>query len=196
MLQAVDAWHASQPDSLGPDEAALRQAPLQHITGGDIAKRTTGNVTRAAVGHQRRHVFIDGYAAVAQLQRLQGQRAVVAVTADQVATRNFDLTTGIYKLEQFKVKGEREGDASALTAARNAENLKNVAATDSFGNLPNMNAGEVALRTDRAGESAARRTAFLTKNSDALAQEMLAQKVSMRPHAVHQYLRQRFSQEK
>ena len=77
---------------------------------------------------------------------LDSQRAVVAVSADQPATRNFDLTTGIYKLEQFKVKGEREGDASALTAARNAENLKNVAATDSFGNLPNMNAGEVAIR--------------------------------------------------
>jgi hypothetical protein len=40
--------------------------------------------------------------------------------------------------------GEREGDASALTAARNAENLKNVAATDSFGNLPTMNAGEIS----------------------------------------------------
>ena len=77
---------------------------------------------------------------------LDSQRAVVAVTADQIATRNFDLTTGIYKLEQFKVKGEREGDASAITAARNADNLKNVAATDSFGNLPNMNAGEVAIR--------------------------------------------------
>ena len=40
----------------------------------------------------------------------------------------------------------REGGAAAITAARNAENLKNVAATDSFGNLPNMNAGEVAIR--------------------------------------------------
>ena len=45
------------------------------------------------------------------------------------------------------------------------------------------------------GESAARRTAFLTQNRDVLVQEMLAQKVSMRPHAVQQYLRQRFSQE-
>ena len=73
-------------------------------------------------------------------------RATVAVTADQSATRNFDLTTGIYKLEAFKVAGEREGNAAAITAARNAENLKNVAATDSFGNLPNMNASEVAIR--------------------------------------------------
>jgi hypothetical protein len=45
------------------------------------------------------------------------------------------------------------------------------------------------------GESAALRTAFLSQNKDALVQEMIAQKVSMRPHAVHQYLRQRFDQE-
>jgi hypothetical protein len=35
----------------------------------------------------------------------------------------------------------------------------------------------------------------LSQNRDALVQEMIAQKVSMRPHAVHQYLRQRFYQE-
>jgi len=77
---------------------------------------------------------------------LDSARASLSVTADQNASRNFDLSTGIYKLDAFKVTGEREGDASAITAARNAENLKNVAATDSFGNLPNMNAGEVAIR--------------------------------------------------
>jgi len=76
---------------------------------------------------------------------LDTQRAVVAVTSDQTATRNFDLTTGIYKLDAFKVTGEREGDAAAITAARNADNLKNVVATDSFGNLPNMNASELAV---------------------------------------------------
>ena len=41
---------------------------------------------------------------------------------------------------------EREGGAAAITAVRNAENVKNVAATDQFGNLPNMNAGEIAIR--------------------------------------------------
>ncbi|MCK7512437.1 MAG: hypothetical protein MZV70_55960 [Desulfobacterales bacterium] len=45
------------------------------------------------------------------------------------------------------------------------------------------------------GENAALRTAFLSQNRDALVQEMIAQKVSMRPHAVQQYLRQRFNQE-
>ncbi|MSU50471.1 MAG: TonB-dependent receptor [Opitutus sp.] len=70
----------------------------------------------------------------------------VTVTAGRTTTRNFDLTTGIYKLDAFKVTGEREGGAAAITAQRNADNVRNVVATDSFGNLPNLNAGEVAIR--------------------------------------------------
>ena len=52
----------------------------------------------------------------------------------------------IYTLEAFKVTGEREGDALAITAQRNADNVKNIVAMDSFGNLPNMSAGEVVMR--------------------------------------------------
>ncbi len=77
---------------------------------------------------------------------LDSMRRQVNVAAGQRATQDFDLTTAIYKMDQFKVVGEREGDALAITTQRNAENLKNIAATDSFGNLPNMNAGEVAIR--------------------------------------------------
>ena len=73
-------------------------------------------------------------------------RAEVSVTAGQRATRDFDLTTGIYRLQEFKVTGEREGGAAAITAERNSDNVKNVIAMDSFGNLPNLNAGEVAMR--------------------------------------------------
>jgi len=60
---------------------------------------------------------------------------------------------------------------------------------------------KVALTASRSqnlqayGETAALRTVFLSKNRDALAQEMVAQKVSMRPQAVQQYLRQRFNLE-
>ncbi len=77
---------------------------------------------------------------------LDSVRRQTGVAAGQRMTQDFDLTTGIYKMQQFKVVGEREGDASAITAQRNSENLKNIAAMDSFGNLPNMNAGEVAIR--------------------------------------------------
>src|SRR3954468_2700410 len=77
---------------------------------------------------------------------LDSMRQQVTVTDGGRAERNFDLTSGIYKLEAFKVTGEREGDASALTQQRNSENLKNVVAMDSFGNLPNMSVGEVVMR--------------------------------------------------
>ncbi|MFM8620215.1 MAG: TonB-dependent receptor, partial [Opitutaceae bacterium] len=73
-------------------------------------------------------------------------RATVSVGAGQRTTRDFDLTTGIYKLEAFKVTGEREGGAAAITAQRNAPNTLNVVAMDSFGHLPNMSAGEVLMR--------------------------------------------------
>lgn len=77
---------------------------------------------------------------------LDAVRLPIAMAAGQRATRDFDLTTGIYRLEQFKVTGEREGAAAAITAQRNAGNVKNVVAMDSFGNLPNMSSGEVAIR--------------------------------------------------
>ena len=73
-------------------------------------------------------------------------RSSVTVTAGQRVVRDFELTSGIYTLDAFKVTGEREGDALAITAQRNALNVKNIVAMDSFGNLPNMSAGEVVMR--------------------------------------------------
>ncbi|MDO8545007.1 MAG: TonB-dependent receptor [Opitutaceae bacterium] len=77
---------------------------------------------------------------------LDPTRAQLAIAAGQRTVRDFELTTGIYRLDAFKVTGEREGDALAITAQRNADNVKNIVATDSFGNLPNMSAGEVVMR--------------------------------------------------
>ncbi len=76
---------------------------------------------------------------------LDTTRATVAVSAAGSATRNFDLTAAIYQLEAFKVASEREGGAAAITAQRNAPNAKNVVAMDSYGNLPNMSASELAI---------------------------------------------------
>ncbi|MCX6955340.1 MAG: carboxypeptidase regulatory-like domain-containing protein, partial [Verrucomicrobia bacterium] len=83
---------------------------------------------------------------VASYTGLDPVRTTVVVGAGQRAVRDFDLTTAIYTLQEFKVTGEREGGAAAITAQRNADNVKNVVAMDSFGNLPNMSAGELAIR--------------------------------------------------
>jgi TonB-dependent receptor len=73
-------------------------------------------------------------------------RTPVNVTAGQRTVRDFDLTSGIYKLEAFTVTGEREGNAAMITEKRNADNVKDIIAMDSFGYLPNMSAGEVVMR--------------------------------------------------
>lgn len=82
---------------------------------------------------------------VASYTGLDPQRQTVTTRAGERAVRNFDLTTAIYQLDAFKVTGEREGGAAAITAQRNAGNVKNVVAMDAFGTLPNMSASEVAL---------------------------------------------------
>ncbi|PAW63199.1 MAG: hypothetical protein B9S34_14790, partial [Opitutia bacterium Tous-C1TDCM] len=141
---------------------ALAQPAGPASLSGNVANLATGNLLegarieipalgRAVLSDSTgRYVLPDlpagSHEIVVTYAGLDPQRAVITVAADAVAARNFDLTTGIYKLDAFKVTGEREGAAAALTAQRNADNLKNVVATDSFGNLPNLNAAEVAIR--------------------------------------------------
>ena len=86
------------------------------------------------------------YEIVVSYLGLDPARAEVNVSAGQRATRDFEMTSGIYKLEAFKVTGEREGTAAMITEKRNADNVKDVIAMDSFGYLPNMSAGEVVMR--------------------------------------------------
>jgi len=73
-------------------------------------------------------------------------RSEITLRVGERAIRNFELTSGIYRLQEFRVTGEREGGAAAITAQRNAANLANVIAMDSYGNLPNMSIGEVVMR--------------------------------------------------
>jgi len=90
-------------------------------------------------------VPVGTHEVVATYLGLDTQKFTVNVTAGQRVVRNFDLTTGVYQLQAFTVTGEREGNAAALTAQRNATNKKDVVALDAYGNLPNMNASELAV---------------------------------------------------
>jgi TonB-dependent receptor len=83
---------------------------------------------------------------VASYTGLDPTTTTITVSPGQRTILNFDLTTAIYKLDEFRVTGDREGAAAAITAQRNAGNVKNIVAMDTFGRLPNMNPGEVAIR--------------------------------------------------
>jgi TonB-dependent receptor len=77
---------------------------------------------------------------------LDPMKARVAIAPGQRAVRDFELTSAVYKLDAFKVTGEREGNAAMITEKKNADNVKDIIAMDSFGYLPNMSAGEVVMR--------------------------------------------------
>jgi hypothetical protein len=149
----VDAQTAAPPSVTAADAASLS---------GTVSNSATGNLLEGSrvelpalarstlTDNTGRYVFAGlpagSHMIVATYLGLDAVRADVTLTAGQRAVRNFDLTAGIYQMAQFKVTGEREGYAAALTEKRNATNVKDVVAMDQFGNLPNLGTGEVVMR--------------------------------------------------
>ena len=74
---------------------------------------------------------------------LDSQQIMVRVLPGQVNTHDVALSSGIYTMDALVVADVREGNALAITQQRNAPNVKNVAATDAFGNIADGNAAEM-----------------------------------------------------
>jgi iron complex outermembrane receptor protein len=139
----------------------LRAAEAGAISG-NVSNLATGNMLegvrveipslglRTLTDGTGRYVFTNVPAGtheiVASYIGLDAARTSVTVGPGGRPVQNFELTSGIYKLETFKVTGEREGNAAMITEKKNADNVKDVIAMDSFGYLPNMSAGEVVMR--------------------------------------------------
>jgi iron complex outermembrane recepter protein len=73
---------------------------------------------------------------------LESETFTVDVPRGARLTRNVAMNAGIYKLDAYTVSGPREGSASAITRQREAPNVKNVVASDSFGNVADGNIGD------------------------------------------------------
>ncbi len=74
--------------------------------------------------------------------------ARVPVTVVAGATRDVlvELSSKIYQLDAYRVSELREGEAAAVARQRAAENIKQVIATDTFGNVADANVGNLLLR--------------------------------------------------
>src|SRR5687768_11142182 len=73
---------------------------------------------------------------------LEPQTVTVDVKPGARTVQNIDMSSGVYKLDPFTVSGPREGSAYAITRQREAPNVKNVVASDSFGNIADGNIGD------------------------------------------------------
>lgn len=73
---------------------------------------------------------------------LDPMRVAVDVKSGARTVSHIEMTSRAYRLEAFTVAGEREGSAQAITRQREAPNVKNVVASDSFGNIADGNIGD------------------------------------------------------
>jgi len=134
--------------SAGTVTGAVSNAVTRNLLEGarvEIPKLGVSALTDATGQYRLAGVPAGTHEVVASYIGLDPLRASVIVETGRPATRNFDLSSGVYQLDTFKVTGEREGNALALTAQKNAPNVKNIVAIDAYGNLPNMNASELAI---------------------------------------------------
>jgi iron complex outermembrane receptor protein len=64
----------------------------------------------------------------------------------EVTRRDVDLSSAVYMMSQLTVAGEREGNAAAIVAQRNAVNVQNVVTADAFGSMAKGNVGNFLRR--------------------------------------------------
>ncbi|MDO8543874.1 MAG: TonB-dependent receptor [Opitutaceae bacterium] len=122
------------------------QATRNLLPGATVELPGLNRTTRTDdTGHYAFHGLPDGlHEVVAAYTDLDASRDTVTIRGGATVTRNFDLTSKVYRLGEFTVSADREGAAATLTAQRNANNVKNVIAMDSYSDLPNMSVAELA----------------------------------------------------
>lgn len=144
-----DRAHRSEAAGDGRGAMGVRNVRHHGAAGrGVAAVETEGSALTVVAEHDgsRRlalpegaHVLTVSYAGLDRIEE------PVAVVAGQTVTKNFELTTGICKVEAVAASGLRDGSARAIQAQRQSENPKWLAATDTFGN-PAAKPGELIQR--------------------------------------------------
>lgn len=112
---------------------------------GAVVTLTPGNYS-ALTGSTGEFAFTNvpagTYSLTASYTGLDAKTTQVSVGAGRESEQEIQLTSAIHQLDKFVVAGEREGNAAAITQQRNADNVKNVMASDAFGNVADLNIGK------------------------------------------------------
>lgn len=129
--------------------------PLLHSASGDTSGIITGRVTNESTGDVLTHVVtVEGAAASTTTDRngmfrltlpAGERRPVVSYPGFDAQRLAVALTSALYKMDKFIVKGMREGQAAAIQEDRQAANVRTVAAIDAFGH-PGAAIGEMLQR--------------------------------------------------
>jgi TonB-dependent receptor len=130
------------------------------VVTGRITNQATGDVLVNAVvsvdgtdaravadidGRYRLNLPAGAQSLVISYPGLDAQRLAVDVAPGQQLVRDAALSSSLYQMDRYVVKGLREGQAAAIQEERQAANVRTVAALDAFGN-PAAAVGEMLQR--------------------------------------------------
>lgn len=144
---------ALYPASLrAAEEAGVITGRVTNIATGDVLANVAVSVDGSAISTATDHNGTFRLALppgsrqlLVSYPGLDPQRVTVSVSSGQTQTRDVALTSALYKMERYVVKGLREGQAAAIQEERQAANVRTVAAIDAFGN-PGAAVGELLQR--------------------------------------------------
>lgn len=148
-LLLLPVYLQGQPSSTGTITGrVLNQGTGGYLEGARVEVLGTGRVGfTSRDGHfQITGIPVGTHGVVISYVGLDQQTVPVNVSGPRTDMREIALTSGLYVLDAFVVPGEREGSALAITQQRNAPNVKNVLATDAFGNVADENLGNFLQR--------------------------------------------------
>ncbi len=138
--------------AIGAESSAVITGRITNQATGDVLtsvvvgiEGTDAQTTTDRDGNFRLPVSAGTRALVVSYPGLDDQRLSVAAAPGQTVVRDIALTSSLYKLDKFVVKGLREGQAAAIQEERNSANIRTVAAIDAFGN-PGAAIGEMLQR--------------------------------------------------
>jgi iron complex outermembrane receptor protein len=128
--------------------AVSNQSTSRNLEGVTVLVRETGRqvLTEAGGRYEITGLPPGTYTLVFEYPGLDRAEAKVVVGDGAPVQQDMALGSEIYQLATFVVTGEREGNAAAIAAQRNATNIQNVITSDAFGNIAKGNIGNFLKR--------------------------------------------------
>ena len=120
----------------------LEGAAVSSLNGGSLKTTTTG----ADGSYRMVNVPSGSNTVIVSYTGLDASSVSVNVSPGSTAVANVSLTSQVYLLDSFQVSTVREDQAAAINAQRNAPNVKNVLATNAFGNVGESNLGNLLIK--------------------------------------------------
>jgi TonB-dependent receptor len=145
------------------EAARAESTPLARAAGSSVIRGTVRNAATAAnlgqasvrlagraqeILTERDGTFALGalaagtYEITASYVGLDAQTKTVSVGAGETARQDFELTSGIYRLDAFVVAGELEGNAAEINKVKKSDVFMNAISADALGTIPAGNIGE------------------------------------------------------